>query len=330
MAPQITTQGRVLLVEAASDENYGLRALLEQEYELLVCRDGRQTLDQAALEQPDLVILETDLPDMDGYEVCARLRTNAITADLPIMFVSNRGDVSHQARGLELGAMDYVTKPFHPSLVRARVRNYIEAKRNRDALRALSYTDGLTQVANRRHFENQLKAEWRRCSRSNSWLSVLLIDIDCFKQYNDRYGHPAGDACLRAVAQAISDQLQRPADLCARYGGEEFVCLLPETPPLGAEVLASHITRAIALLDIEHSDSLAGSRVTLSQGIGSVVPLGESPLLLLESADRALYKAKRDGRNRVCRGTIDRDGSDTLQRYERSVTAVGRRTLKAR
>jgi diguanylate cyclase (GGDEF)-like protein len=235
---------------------------------------------------------------MDGYEVCARLKQNPVTARIPVLFVSSRDDEEDEARGLSLGAIDYIVKPIRPSIVQARVRNHIELKRSRDLLEQLTTQDHLTGISNRRRFDDSLAQEWQRAAREQTPLSLVAIDIDHFKAYNDHYGHPQGDQCLIRVARALATCVTRPTDLVARCGGEEFAGLLPSTDSAGAARLAGQMRAAIEAEGLEHARSPTHPHVTISLGVATVVPQAEeSAQLLVDLADAALYEAKGAGRN---------------------------------
>ena len=197
-------------------------------------------------------------------------------------------------------ATDFITKPGSPPVVRARVKNHIELKRYRDFLTEIAFVDGLTQIPNRRRYDEFLDTEWRRAIRQESSLSMILMDIDHFKQFNDTYGHLEGDRCLQEVAAALEKTLHRPADLAARYGGEEFACLLPETDMTGAMHLAEKLRTAIEQLKLPHKSSLTAEYVTISVGVSSVMATTEQTSEdLFKLADKALYTAKETGRNKV-------------------------------
>ncbi len=222
------------------------------------------------------------------------------TRDVPVIFVTARDSTEDETQGLEVGAVDFITKPVNPPVVRARVRTHVALKRQADLLRSMAFNDGLTGVANRRWFDERLQVEWLRCRRNKLPLSLILLDLDHFKAYNDHYGHQAGDDCLRAAAAAMKSRLGRPADLLARYGGEEFVCLLPETPIDGARAKAEDLGRAVFDLALPHADSPTAPVVTISRGVATASPaLDGSPNELLQRADAKLYAAKRAGRNRT-------------------------------
>lgn len=282
-----------------------LSEVLGAGYEIFFATNGADAIDIARAEVPDIVLLDIMMPAMDGYEVCRRLKADKLTSAIPVIFITAMTDEADEARGLEIGAIDYITKPISPSIVRMRVRNHLELKRHRDFLESLSQIDGLTGIANRRRFNDYLDQEWRRAIRASIPLALIMMDIDLFKDYNDNYGHPAGDECLRKVAVALSDTLNRPADLVARFGGEEFVCVLPETDLAGATLVAGRLQEAIASANISHEHSSVSVSVTMSFGVVSTVPSQEtSPDWLVEQADRFLYNAKHKGRNRIEGGHV--------------------------
>ena len=196
--------------------------------------------------------------------------------------------------------VDYITKPINPSIVKARVKNHLELKRNRDILETLSVTDALTGIANRRRFDEFLNYEWVRAIRGESTISLIMTDIDHFKLFNDNYGHPEGDKCLQKVAHALNKTVKRATDLVARYGGEEFSCILPLTDEKGALRLAYKIKDAIVKLRIPHNYSPSSPYITMSIGVAVAIPdLNSSPEILINAADQALFEAKKAGRNQV-------------------------------
>ncbi|CAN5178757.1 diguanylate cyclase [soil metagenome] len=270
-----------------------------RDFEVIFATKGEQGIAVAGKALPDLILLDIVMPDMDGYEVCTRLKADPRTAKIPIIFISALGAVEQEVLGLEAGAIDYVTKPISPAVLRARVHIQLELKRARELLEMLATTDGMTGLANRRYFDQRLSMEYERLKRSQSRLTVIMIDIDSFKAYNDTYGHLAGDDCLKEVAGVIRTLVRRPADLAARYGGEEFVCLLPEIDHPGAVSVAENIRQAVEARAIEHARSTTGSCVTISMGIATAVCIADRTCsALLAVADEALYAAKEQGRNR--------------------------------
>ncbi|CAH2032372.1 diguanylate cyclase domain-containing protein [Trichlorobacter ammonificans] len=277
-----------------------LSELFADECEILFATSGEDGLRLAASDRPDLILLDIMMPRMDGYEVCRRLKSDPQTRDIPVVFVTALGEEKDETQGLELGAIDYIIKPINPPIVKARIRNHLELKRHRDLLSAMATIDGLTGIANRRRFDEMLRQEWHRAQRSGTPLSVLMIDIDHFKLYNDRYGHLAGDDCLKAVACCMLGVIRRPGDLLARYGGEEFACILSETDVQGARKVAEHLHQAVAALEIPHADSPVSPIITVSIGFCTTWPNGiRNSQELVDCADRNLYRAKHEGRNRV-------------------------------
>ena len=302
----IESRPKILVVDDIPSNVHVLSRILKDDYDIYFATDGMKALDLVQARLPDLVLLDIMMPGMDGYEVCRRIKTDPTTRDIPVIFISAKSEVEDETYGLEVGAIDFITKPISPPIVKARVRNHLLLKRQADLLRALSFIDGLTGIANRRRFDEALLREWRRCARSHLPLSLVMLDVDHFKAYNDHYGHQAGDECLRAVATLLDEQMKRPGDLVARYGGEEFICLLPETDVDGATRVAERLREAVAGQQLPHALSPVGGYVTISLGVASAMPLGEAPPDgLTQLADRLLYEAKRAGRNRVCSGGID-------------------------
>ncbi len=292
---------RILVVDDQPTNIQTLYQILKPEYDVSMATDGAQAIGLCQRRQPDLVLLDVVMPGIDGFEVCKRLKADPATRDVPVIFVTARDGVEDETLGLAVGAVDFITKPVNPPVVLARVRTHIELKRQTDTLRAMAFNDGLTGVANRRWFDERLQVEWLRCRRNRMPLSLILIDLDHFKNYNDRYGHQAGDDCLRLAAGSMKARLGRPADLLARYGGEEFVCLLPETPIDGARAKADDLAKGVLSLNIANSDSPTAQIVTISCGVASVMPNADgSAGDLLQRADEMLYAAKHAGRNRIC------------------------------
>ncbi len=302
----IESRPKILVVDDIPSNVHVLSRILKDDYDIYFATDGMKALDLVQARLPDLVLLDIMMPGMDGYEVCRRIKTDPTTRDIPVIFISAKSEVEDETYGLEVGAIDFITKPISPPIVKARVRNHLLLKRQADLLRALSFIDGLTGIANRRRFDEVLLREWRRCARSHLPLSLIMLDVDHFKAYNDHYGHQAGDECLRSVATLLDEQMKRPGDLVARYGGEEFICLLPETDVDGATSVAERLREAVVGQQLPHALSPVGGHVTISLGVASAMPLGEAPPDgLTQLADRLLYEAKRAGRNRVCSGGID-------------------------
>ena len=294
-------QGTILIVD---DERFNiniLKDLLDPYYDTMVAKDGQQALERVTSpDLPDLILLDIMMPEMDGYEVCKHLKNNPRTVDIPIIFISALNQMGDESKGLELGAIDYITKPFSLGLVQLRVRNHIKFKQMSDRFRDLATIDGLTGIANRRRYDLFLEHEWKNAIRTQSSISLILMDIDFFKPYNDNYGHAAGDECLKKVGKALASTITRATDLVARYGGEEFVCVLPMTGIDGAARLGEKLRQTISDLKIPHEHSKAADHVTMSMGVISMVPTKErKPEEMAVLADKNLYFAKEQGRNRV-------------------------------
>jgi diguanylate cyclase (GGDEF)-like protein len=298
----------LLIVDDQPQNIRVLNEMLKSEYRILFATNGKDALILAQEQLPDLILLDVMMPEMDGYRVCAQLKTDPRTREIPVIFVTAMDLEQNEEIGLQLGAVDYITKPLKPAITRLRVRNHLELKQHRDFYKRLSTLDGLTGIANRRRFDEVLHQEWRRALRAQSPLSLILLDIDFFKAYNDNYGHLAGDECLKKVAHCLLDSLQRPADLAARYGGEEFACILPETDSNGALLIAHKLQANILALDIPHAYSEVAPQITVSQGVATAQPLSDQECgteNLLGMADTLLYQAKAEGRNRVVRKTAE-------------------------
>lgn len=313
----------LLIVDDQPNNLRLLAALLsEQGYKVRKALSGSAALESAQIQLPDLVLLDVSMPGMDGYEVCRALKAGEATREIPVIFLSALDSATEKVKAFTIGGADYITKPFHAEEILARVQQQLmlqwqkqqlqqeirERKRVEEELRQanqelkrLANIDGLTQVANRRCFDETLDQEWKRLRREHASLSLLLCDIDFFKRYNDHYGHLLGDDCLKQIARAIAQSTRRPADLVARYGGEEFAVLLPNTTLEGAICVAGQIQATVASLKIPHAQSLISNVVTLSIGIGCMAPqVQDLPEQLIVAADQALYSAKAKGRNTYC------------------------------
>jgi len=291
----------VLVVDDQPVNIQALYRIFAPDHRVLMATSGAKALALCAEDPPDLVLLDVVMPEMDGHEVCARLKADEATRNIPVIFVTSHTNAEEETKGLELGAIDFIAKPVNPAVVRARVKTQLTLKAQSDLLRQMVFIDGLTGVANRRCFDERLQTEWRRAAREGSPLSLLMLDVDHFKRFNDRYGHQAGDDCLRRVACAIKGGLLRPGDLVARYGGEEFACILPGTDFEGALAVGAGIEHIVRGLQIEHADSDVSDAVTVSIGVSTGLPDRDSePARLLALADAQLYRAKHSGRGHAC------------------------------
>lgn len=293
-------RGKILLVDDQVVNIKILHQLLQDDYDIYMARDGNQAIEMCKKVKPDLVLLDIEMPMLNGFDVCAHLKNDPDTQEVAIIFVTGHFDEDKEVRGFQLGAVDFIHKPINPVITKARIKNQIRLKLNTDLLRTIALIDGLTGVANRRQFEQVLPVSWSQCAREKQPLTIILLDIDFFKHFNDTYGHTEGDVCLRLVAQKIHDTVNRPYDLVARFGGEEFICILPNTDLIGGTYVAQQIVDSIVSLKIPHINSPISAFVTISAGVSSAVPEYDmSSKTLIEEADQQLYIAKDRGRNRV-------------------------------
>ncbi len=334
ISPFFMTKETPVILVADDDKSMRmlLREAMEKEgYRVVEVSDGKQCLDVYASVKPDLVLLDAVMPIMDGFTCCKQLskissnfgnstlanpvmesslNTSAISVlwnSTPILMITGLDDPESVDRAFEAGATDYVTKPIHWAVLRQRVRRllqqaqlYKQFEAATHALQELVNIDGLTGVANRRRFDHYLNTKWLNLAHEQLPLSLILCDIDYFKLYNDRYGHPAGDACLQKVAAVLNRLAQRNEDLVARYGGEEFAVIMPNTHAAGAVHVAASIQAGVRELQMDHSESEVSRYLTLSLGVATTFPNFESSLTTLGmAADKALYQAKAQGRNRI-------------------------------
>jgi len=290
---------KVLIVDDVSTHIRELiNVLKSHDYDIIVATRGKTALELANDEEPDMILLSLTLSEMDGYTICSQLKAEAATREIPVIFIAPPG--IDETKGLELGAVDFINKPYRASLVNSRVTNYLELKRQRNILKNLSAIDSLTNIPNRRRFDDFIEHEWRRAIRGISHLSLVMIDVDYFKLFNEHYGYVAGDECLKQVAGALDKVTERATDLVARYESDRFACLLPLTETKGAKVMARKLTESVNLLNIPHAYSATANHVTISQGIATLRPYpNSSPAMLMIDANKALLEAKEKGRNRM-------------------------------
>lgn len=306
-----TGKPRLLVVDDQPVNIQVMYQIFAAEFQVFMATSGAQALTICKDNPPDLVLLDVVMPGMDGFAVCTQLKAQAATRNIPVIFVTAHDDAAQETHGLEMGAVDFIAKPINPAVVRARVKTHLMLKLQSDLLRKLVFLDGLTGVYNRRYFDQQLAIEWARAARSEAALSVILIDVDYFKPYNDHYGHQAGDDCLKQIAMTLKAALKRPADLVARYGGEEFVCILPDTPFDDAMLIAHQLEQQVRAKQIAHEKSAISPVVTISLGVAarsqqdrqphSTSPASDSAALVA-LADARLYLAKSQGRGQACGG----------------------------
>lgn len=292
---------KILIVDDTLSDIKTLGEELKKDYKISFATSGKEALDIAMSEKtPDLILLDIMMPELDGYEVCKRLKAEMSTRDIPVIFVSAIDDDLVKVRGLELGAVDYITKPFFLPVVKVRIKTHLELIRHRDKVENISSLDRLTTIPNRPHFEDVFEMEWRHAVRGKRSLSLLMADIDSFTEFNDNYGPSAGDDCLRKVAEALSASIKRRTDYVARYGGGEFVIILPETDIDGAALVANMMREKIESLNIQHAYSQIADRITISLGAAAMVPPPDSLSdVLKEGAEELLREAKQQGGNQV-------------------------------
>ena len=290
----------LLIVDDDKHNRLLLTELFEGEYKIIQAKNGLQALELARAHAPDLILLDVLMPEMDGMAVIRALKRDDATRHIPVIFITALDSAADEELGPDLGAVDYIAKPFHPPIARVRVRNHLQIVHQRRLLEQIAALDGLTGIPNRRRFDEALAQEWSRCQRSGQPLSLIIADVDQFKQFNDTLGHAAGDRVLQEVAAALHQCARRPGDLAARYGGEEFVLLLPETGAQEAQMLAEELRAKLEARGLTHPASPVGASVTLSIGGASTTPMqAEADPAFFPLADAALYQAKASGRNCV-------------------------------
>lgn len=302
----------VLVINSERDAIEQLAGGLAKDYTVRFAFNGNQALNMLAHpEKPDLILIDDRLPDINAFELCRQLKDNSQTSDIPVIFVVAGSDIEAQLRAFRVGGVDFLAKPLELQIVRARVRTHLNLKLRTELLERRASLDGMTGLPNRRQFDEALQVEWRRAIRHKGHLSLIMLDVDYFKPYNDHYGHTAGDECLRRIATVLESSLQRPGDFTGRYGGEEFVLILPDTPLAGARACAEKLRDQVHELGIPHRFSPVANSVTISVGCATAFPGSDStPEQLLDVADKALYEAKRGGRNQVyCKPLVTNNGS---------------------
>ena len=307
---------KVLIIDDSMEALAIAKARLAKEGLTVVCANGgKRGLEEASREPPDLVLLDLDMPDMSGFGVCRALKADPDLCMIPVIFLCGSGTESDKVEGLDLGAVDYVTKPFDAFELRARVRAALRTKHLQDLLIHYGHVDPLTELGNRRALTDRLCQEWARIQRHGGSLAFIMADVDHFKLVNDAHGHPAGDDVLREIAGIISAQC-RDSDIPARYGGEEFAVVCTATDAVGATKLAERCREQIE----KHEVSLAADTVQVTASFG-VADSGDATSVdgLVAAADEALYEAKEVGRNRVVvagQPSERPDGAKAAQRTE--------------
>ena len=290
---------KILIVDDSIVQATQLMAILADEYDVTIAQTAEEGLRHVSSESYSLILLDVVMPGMDGFTLLKKLQEEIVTQSIPVILITSLSDVEHEQYGLVLGAVDYITKPFNPHIVRARVNTHIKLYDYRREVELRSMTDQLTGIANRRRYEGYSVEKWHEAVRLKIPFSVCMFDIDHFKRYNDTFGHPAGDKVIAAVARTVASRLHRTTDFFARYGGEEFVAISMGDPGEKIFHYLNKIRQAVEDLRIAHDPSVA-EWVTVSVGGVTIVPTMETPYsVYLKIADTMLYDAKKHGRNQV-------------------------------
>ena len=281
-------------------------------YDTIVARNGEEALEKVQQEKPDLVLLDVMMPKLDGFETCKRLKEDKETLYIPVIMVTALNEIEDKMRGIEAGADDFISKPFNKLELLARVKSLlrikhlhnalqqkiVELEKAQERLQELAITDGLTELYNYRYFKEHLYKELRRSERTNSNVSVIMLDIDFFKNYNDTYGHLAGDKVLKDIAYLLKNNI-RSIDIAARYGGEEFSLILIETTKKSARFVAEKLKDIVEQHQFRYENTQPNGKLTISMGVATFPEDGTTPEKVVHQADQRLYKAKALGRNRV-------------------------------
>jgi diguanylate cyclase (GGDEF)-like protein len=292
-------QPGILIVGGSDSGNGDLRKILQNEHRLEFVRDGGEAAAYITEQKPQLILLNICTGDAGGFDLLVRLKEMDEARDIPVILLTDSARAEDEEKGLHLGAVDYLTRPFHSAIVTARIRIQLDMVKHIHTIERLGMIDALTDIPNRRFFDMRIKEEWRRTCRHKSCMSMLMLDVDNFKRYNDTYGHPQGDRLLKFIGKVLMDNLHRPSDMAARLGGEEFAVLLGDTDTVGAIKVAEAIRRDVEK-GIVPTPQGEPTSITISTGIGSIIPTMEGDFMdLVQQADKYLYAAKERGRNRI-------------------------------
>ena len=290
---------KILIVDDSPTQAAQLKSILDMDYDVTVAQTATEGLSHASSGKFTLVLLDVVMPGMDGFTLLKKLQEEIVTQSIPVILITSLSDIEHEQLGLTLGAVDYISKPFHPLIVKARVNTHIKLYRYRKQIEYQSMTDQLTGIANRRQHDIFSIIKWNEATRLKVPFSICMFDIDYFKSYNDTFGHPAGDKVIATVAKVISSHLQRSTAFVARYGGEEFVAFFMGGMAEQAYEYLKKIRKSVEECHIPH-DPATAKWVTISAGGVTLIPQKENSYeVYLKIADTMLYDAKRMGRNRV-------------------------------
>ena len=289
----------ILIIDDEKTNILKLTHILAPEYTIFASKSGENGIEIAKANLPDVILLDVLMPEMDGYEVLFLLKNTDETREIPVIFVSGLAEPEDERKGLALGAADYISKPFNSAIVILRVLNQIKILNLMKEVKRFGLIDQLTEIPNRRSFDERLNLEWERSKREKTPLSIFMIDIDNFKLYNDTHGHLQGDTALQTIAKTLKQTLNRSTDFVARWGGEEFTVLLPNTDSKGAMTIAETIRKAVENTPIL-CDNDESTNTTISIGINTIIPKAKDTTKdFIIQADRALYNAKDMGKNRI-------------------------------
>jgi diguanylate cyclase (GGDEF)-like protein len=275
--------------------------IFQREYTVSVIRSADQVFETCRTRQPELILIDISVPEPNGFEICRQLKVAQDTRSIPIFFMLPAGRPKLETQAIHAGAADIIPLPINPAVTINRIKTHLTLKTQSNLLESLASVDGLTGVANRHRFDEAIEAEWRRCRRLITPLTLMMIDIDHFKAYNEIYGHLAGDNCLQEVAGILKKQLSRSHDILARFSGEVFACLLPDIYFDGAMQKAETMIRSVHDLGIPHAASKTAPVVTVSIGVIVTIPGPDRhPVEVISLVEAQLSQAKQQGRNRAC------------------------------
>ena len=299
VSEQQLSQATILIVDDQAMNVELVQSILGNRHNYIFASSGEEAIEQAFNESPDLILLDVAMGGISGIDVCKYLKTNEATSEIPVVFMTSLESMTDEEKCWEAGAVDFISKPISSLTLINRIRVHLKLKFQSDAMQRLAFVDGLTGVYNRRYIDNQLAIGLKQRRRQGTDYSLLMVDVDHFKDYNDDQGHLEGDDCLKRIARILVDVVSRPLDVVGRFGGEEFIVLLPDTGEDGAIQIGKRMIKAIYDEGIDHAGSSYG-KVTVS--IGAVTVDGDgpnTPAELIKVADQALYDAKKEGRNRL-------------------------------